>query len=287
MAFSFHTRLLPSRARLRSLLLLLLLGLAASVRASAQEGATSDSLRHAQDSIVTEAWRALELDSTKVDEYEKIIAIYKSRKRYAEELQLANTMLAAVPAAASSYLAVGDAQLDNGAPELAIAPLMKALIIEPAFVRVRTTLAEAYTMMRQFDSALFQLDTAIRLNPRFAQAHAQRATLLTQLGRDSLAVESYRTTAELLPDSFTPWLKLARALEHVEHNTEALETAEYAMSLNRDSPDALYLVGELNQKLGHREAAASAFENFMLRFPTERRALEAERIARELRGKEQ
>ena len=244
----------------------------------------ADSLRQAQDSIITVANAAIAHDSTLVDEYAKIIAIHKSRKHYETELTVAGLMQGRNPGSALANFIYGDAQLDNGAPEKAIEPLQHALTIEPIFVRARATLAEAYTMMKSYDSALAQLDTALRSNPRYAQAHVQRAALLTQLGRDSEAVESYRAASELLPDTFGPWLKLGRALIKIGNYDEAIDALTYAMSLNSASADALYLFAEANEKGGHTAEATHAYEQFMLHFPTDRRALDAERAARALGG---
>jgi tetratricopeptide (TPR) repeat protein len=245
----------------------------------------TDSLESSQDSILSASNAAIAGDSTRVDEYQKIAAVYKSRKRFAEELKIAQAMVAANPASAPAYFSLGDAQLDNSAPELALEPLGKALIIEPTFVRVRVVLAEAYSMMKAFDSALQQLDTAIAFNPRYAQAHMQKAALLTLLNRDSEAVECYRAAAELLPDSFSPWMKLARGLYKAGRFEDALDALQYATSLNAESSDAAYLLAETCERLGRIGEAVRAYESFMIRFPTDRRALEAERSARELSGK--
>lgn len=271
---------------IRSIFTLLSIAIASPM--FAQEGALSytpspaDSLRHAHDSIVAAANTAIMGDSSLIDEYQKIIAVFKHRKNYDLELTVAARMMAANPASALAYFAYGDAQLDNGAPELAIEPLGKALIVEPAFVRARVTLAEAYTMKQLYDTALMHLDTALFSNPRYAQAHLQRASVLTHLGRDNDAVESLRAAAELLPESFPHWMKLARALFQNGKYEEALDALKYALTLNDNSPDALYLYAETNEMLGNVEEAVRAFEDFMLRFPTDRRALEAERNARSL-----
>jgi tetratricopeptide (TPR) repeat protein len=243
-----------------------------------------DSLIRAQDSIIAAAGKAIATDSTKIDEYEKIIGIYKARKRFSDELSLADRMRQRNPSASVAHFLYADAQLDNGAPDSAIGSLRKALIIQPTFVRARVTLAEAYTMLKAYDSALGQLDTAIAFNPRYAQAQMQRASLLTLMGRDSEAVLNYQAASELLPDTFTPWLRLGRGLIKIANYGDAIDALKYAMSLNPDSPDALYLYAEANARGGNREEAVKSYERFMIRFPTDKRALDAERAAREMGG---
>jgi|GEM_PF-2094732 len=279
-----HLTTWRTRSALAALALPCLLIALATPSAHAQGYTVSpaDSLRQAQDSIIAAANRAIAGDSTLVDEYAKIIAIHKSRKHYEKTLDIATRMQMRNPGSALANFAQGDAELDNGIPDRAIAPLWRALTIDPTFVRARVTLAEAYTMLKSYDTALAHLDTALGYNPRYAQAHVQRATLLTQMGRDSEAVESYRSASELLPDTFGPWLKLGRALVKVGIYDEAIEALTYAMSLNNASADALYLLAEAHEKAGHAAEAASSYERFMLRFPTDRRALDAERAARAL-----
>lgn len=243
-----------------------------------------DSLDHVQDSVIAAANTTIAHDSTKVEEYQKILAIYKARKRFVDELDLATQMAVANPTSALAFFAVGDAHLDNGTADSAVVAFATALKIDPAFVRVRVTLAEAYTMLQSLDTALMYLNSAVQLNPRYAQAHVQRALLLSKMGRDSDAIESYRAAADLLPDSFQSWMRLARAQMKISQYEEAIVTAQYAMSLNPQSSDPVYLLGEAYLKLNRNSQAAETFEAFMLRFPTDRRALEAERIARELKG---
>ena len=279
-------RVAAAIARRLALWSLLLTCWRAATEARAQQPyrPTIDSLSRAQDSIIDASLEVIMRDSTSIEEYQKIIAIYKSRKRFSEELALATQMASANPASSAAAFAVGDAQLDNGAPDLAIPLLNKALLLEPTFVRARVALAEAYTMLRATDTALAHLDTAVAMNPRYAQAQIQRGILQAQLGHDSAAAESYRAAAELLPDSYGAWMRLARGLMKINAYDDAIQAVEYVMTLDSESSDALYIFAEAHLKLGHREQAAQSFEQFMLRYPTDRRALEAERIARELNG---
>lgn len=269
-----------------SLLFLFLLAGAPSPVA-AQNGAprnAADSLRRTQDSILATANKAIRGDSTLLDEYQKIIGVLKARRHYDAELTLAEKMIAANPGSALAYFTYGDAQLDNALPDRAIGTLMKALVVEPRFVRARVTLAEAYMMMKSYDTALAELDTAIAHNPRYAQAHVQRAAVLAQLGRETEAIENYRAVSELLPDSYAHWLKLGRLLLDAGQPEEAIEALEYASVLNPESSDAHYFHAEALARSGRREEAIQAYNAFWMRFPRDRRALDAERAARELSG---
>ncbi len=267
------------------LFLLMLLGTPSPV--AAQNGVprtAADSLRRTQDSVLAAANQAIRGDSTLLDEYQKIIGVLKARRHYDAELTLAEKMIAANPGSALAYFTYGDAQLDNAMPDRAIGTLLKALVVEPRFVRARVTLAEAYMMMKSYDTALAELDTAISHNPRYAQAHVQRASVLAQLGRETEAIENYRAVSELLPDSYAHWLKLGRLLLDAGQPDEATEALEYAVVLNAESSDAHYFHAQALARSGRKDEAIQAYNAFWMRFPRDRRALDAERAARELGG---
>lgn len=242
-----------------------------------------DSIERIQDSIISAATDAITRDSTTIDPYVQIVEVYRSRKRYTQELQVAQRLIRINPYNALANFTFADALLDNGLPDSAIYHLRRAIVMEPDFVRARTTLADAFAMKKAYDSAIWNLDTAILLNPRYAQAHWQRGGILTTLGRDSEAVYNYQAAADLSPESYTIWITLARTLLKVHENERAADVLAYIRQIRPESPDATYLYAETSMKIGQVDEAVRAFEDFVLRFPTDRRALDAERLARRLR----
>lgn len=291
---------MPSRVQLLSLLLLLCV----CAPLAAQDGADSlrtgrdtsaqgttktprtrrnDSLMRAQDSILLAANTRLASDSLSMESYLQIAAIYKERKQYRSELAIAERMVAVNPYSATANFIYGDALLDNESPYQAIPPLQRTLQMEPGFVRARTTMADAYAMRRSFDTALAHLDTAIRTNPRYAQAFLQRAELLAELGRDSAAMEDYQAAGELAPEDTTVWLHLVRIQVKTYRHAEALPVLEYLLSRDTTA-EILYTFADAAEHAGETAQAVTAYERFMLRFPRDRRALEAERALLRLRG---
>lgn len=241
-----------------------------------------DSIEMVQDSILSAAYATLANDSTLVDPYIRIAGIHKARKKWTMELKIAEQLIRINPYNADANFTYADALLDNDHPDSAIVHLRRALRMEPEFVRARATLADAFTMKKMYDSALWHLDTALALNPRYAQAHWQRGSILAGLGRDSEAVASYQAAAELTPDSYSIWMTLSRLLLKVQEPERAADALAYVKQLDPDSADAAYLFADTSMKLGRTEVAKQAFEDFMLRFPRDRRALDAERMARRL-----
>jgi tetratricopeptide (TPR) repeat protein len=265
----------------------------ASAQSEAPRGAmtpgdarSQDSTRAAQDSILSAAEAIVASDSTAVDEFERIATIYKERKRFAIQLQIAARMAQANPTSALAHLVHGDALLDNDQPEQAALELKAALALEYNYVRARVMLAETYEILGQPDSALAHLDTALRHNPRHAQAHMQMAKLLLRRGRTAEAVEHYRAACELLPDapsSYGPWMKYAGALIANYAYSDAVDALRYCMRLQPAAADPYLLYAEALEKGGSIDKAIAAYNDFARRFPTDDRALDAERAALRLR----
>jgi tetratricopeptide (TPR) repeat protein len=244
-----------------------------------------DSVERARDSALNVAFLAITRDSTLVADFQKIADIYKSQNRHDLQLQIARRMVAANPSSALSYLTLGDALFDNDAPDSAIIPFKRAILIQPNFVRAQALLSEAYTALKFYDSAMIFIDSAVANNPRYAQARLQRAWLLAKLGRDSAAAEDYRVASELLPTQYDIWYKFGQALIKIGNFPEAADALSYAFSLDSTAADALFAYAEASASAGRSGTAKEAYEKFMLRFPTNRQALEAERRARALGGR--
>ncbi len=246
------------------------------------EYSTLDSSYTAEDSTVAALHYALNADSSLLDTWRSLLDIMKRRGEFEQELQLATLMAEANPTEPRALYALGDAQLDNGMVVEGIASLRKAITLEPRYVRALTTIAEAYDMAFIHDTALVFLDSAVRCNPRNAQAHFQRAELLIRMGRRLEAIESYRAWANLQPFAAEPWVKLGEAQCVVGDYTAAISTLEYALSLKEDSPNALFQMAVAKQGIGETVEAMTAFRDFFYRFPKHERAMEAEERARAL-----
>jgi|GEM_PF-5178357 len=251
--------------------------------APTQRTRRSDSLMRVQDSLLLAANTTLARDSMSMESYQQIAAIYKERRQYRSALTIAERMVAVNPYSALANYIYGDILLDNELPDRAIPVLQRALMMEPRFVRARTTLADAYAMRRLFDTALAHLDTAIRTNPRYAQSYLQRAELLSELGRDSAAMEDYQSAGELAPEDTTIWLQLVRLQVKTYRHAEALPVIHYLLSRDTTA-EVLLLLADAAEHTGETAEAITAYERFILLFPRHRRALEAERILLRLRG---
>ncbi|MCE2504419.1 MAG: tetratricopeptide repeat protein [Chlorobi bacterium] len=241
------------------------------------------------DSIYTvddRAWDSLryavDKDSANLQAWLELIHLCKKRSDFDNELLFATLAVRHTPDSARALYSLADACLNNGLVEDALVPLRTALTIEPRYVKALTVLAEAYDMLYQHDSAVMYLDSAIICNPRNVQAHFQKAELLYRIGQRVESIESYREWAVLQPYKAEPWIKLGEVQCLIGDYEDALESLNYAFSLAPDVPEVLFLVATAKQGLGKRDEARDAFRDFFFRFPTHKRALEAEELARAL-----
>ncbi len=238
----------------------------------------------AQDSAIAAAWGAIATDPTLVPEYQKIIAVYKSRKLPEQEHTVATAMMAANAGNPIAWYTYADVMLDNSEPDTAIFWLQRALIAEPQFVRAHTLIAEAWGMIDSTSQALAHLDTAIALNPRFAQARLQRANLLSKLRQYGQAAEDLESLVDLIPEDAGNWMRLGNTHAKAGNHAAAAEAFRTAVAMHPAMPDPLFRFAEESVAAGNSEEGMHAYEKFMLTFPTDSRALEAERRARAMGG---
>lgn len=238
----------------------------------------------AQDSAIAAAWGAIATDPTLIPEYQKIIAVYKSRKLPEQEYKVATAMMAANAGNPIAWYAYADVMLDNSEPDTAIFWLQRALIAEPHFVRAHTLLSEAWGMIDSTSQALAHLDTAIALNPRFAQARLQRANLLSKLRQYGQAAEDLESLVDLIPEDAGNWMRLGNTHAKAGNHAAAAEAFRTAVAMHPAMPDPLFRFAEESVAAGNSEEGMHAYEKFMLTFPTDSRALEAERRARAMGG---
>jgi tetratricopeptide (TPR) repeat protein len=241
-----------------------------------------DSTFSARDSAIDALHKRIATDSSDRDAWFDLIGRMKDAGRFGDELQYALLMRRNCPDSAHTLFVLADAQLDNGYVYEAIDVLGQALALHPQYVRALTMMAESYDLISVADTALIFLDSAIACNPRFVQAHFQRAELLNKIGRPIDAIESYRTWANLQPFVAEPWIKLGSMLCHVNRYDEAVETLNYALELKPDSPKALFQLAMAKQGLGLHTEAREAFKDIFFRFPSDEIAQKAEARARAL-----
>ena len=123
-----------------------------------------------------------------------------------------------------------DSILDNR--EKALAPALRAVVLDAEDAGAHCTLGRAYYMRREYDAAFRELKTALELNPSLALAHYGLGATLVFSGRAEESIP-YLTTAIRLsphdPNMGSFLVRLADAAYFLKRYEEAAEWARRAL----------------------------------------------------------
>jgi tetratricopeptide (TPR) repeat protein len=86
----------------------------------------------------------------------------------------------------------------------------RAIEIAPSYPDLRCRFGQVLLAKDELDAALEQLDEAVRLNPRYAEAHAQRGIALRRLRKPAEAKEAFKKALEFDPKHLIAGLELGR-----------------------------------------------------------------------------
>jgi adenylate cyclase len=176
--------------------------------------------------------------------------------------------------------------------ELARQMFKRASALDPAFAQPRAGLADADMNLLQWllvpkdaqpalrAEALAASEAALRLDPELAEAHVSRANVLSLLGRNAEADESFRRATVLGPGLRDAWYYYARFLFSLQRYSDAADAYEEAARRNPDDYDALVLLampyermGDLAKARAARQRALEAADRILRKGPDDVRAL--------------
>jgi tetratricopeptide (TPR) repeat protein len=117
---------------------------------------------------------------------------------------------------------------------------------------------------RDARKAANELESAIKIDPDFAEAHNDLGVIYARLGRNPEAAEELRRTIELVPEESLPYSNLAWVLFEMGLRAEAETNVRRAIQLSPDNAPAHLLMGRLlverpdtfAEGLGHLQYAA-------------------------------
>jgi tetratricopeptide (TPR) repeat protein len=118
---------------------------------------------------------------------------------------------------------------------------------------------DAYMEQKKFAEAAVQYRNAVRLDPRFGEAHKKLAFAFASNG-DGAAYKEFIAAADLLPQDVEAQLNAAKALLAARQYDEAKTRAQDALQVNPRSPDALILRATALAGLNELEDALSEVE---------------------------
>ncbi|MBM4307947.1 MAG: tetratricopeptide repeat protein [Deltaproteobacteria bacterium] len=155
---------------------------------------------------------------------------------------------------------LGDAYLNIGNPESAIAPLVEATRKDPGFLLAHYNLSLAFTRMKKYEEGVKAAIAALRPDPEMKE---QRTNLglgamnnlgfcLANLGRYEEALECFRRNIKLLNSAY---FNMGLTLFKMKRYKEALGNFNKALDIKPDDPEYLDMVGQTYMELGRYKLA--------------------------------
>jgi adenylate cyclase len=146
------------------------------------------------------AERAIALDDSLANGHSLLAQIYLWRKEHDRAIARADRAVALAPNDADGYETLAEVLAWAGRPEDSLRVIRQAMRLNPHYPFFYLwTLGHASYMTRQTDAAVDAFRRIVQENPNFLPAHAYRAALFAEMGRDEEARAAWRQTQQLSP----------------------------------------------------------------------------------------
>lgn len=177
-----------------------------------------------------------------------MVLTWKTNVMFQDPLKVWQNVIAVSPTHARGYASVGMAYLSLGRYEEAETNLLKALTMGEMELQPLNNLGIIYAKQKQYDKALDLFDNIIQNKPDYVQAYINLANIYSEMGDNTLAIETYRKGYRYNPNNFELLLNLGQQLAFagIENKTqlhEALELLDMAQKINDKHPVVYYSKG--------------------------------------------
>ena len=142
--------------------------------------------------------------------------------------------------AAAAHMNLGIALADSFDLPGALDELNQAVLQDPANASARFTRARLFVDLRQYERAQLDLETAVRLEPRFKRAYVLLAVVARDRQRPEAAVEFLKKVAALDSSDADAYAMLGEMLQKTGNTTDAVIAWKRAVALNPGQQGSLY-----------------------------------------------
>lgn len=141
--------------------------------------------------------------------------------------------------------------------------------MSPDMPEAHWVLGFVHTQRRQHDEAVRHLESALRLNPSYADDYALKGGIYTYVGRPAEGIPLLRTALRLNPDAGSLYfLLLGRAYYFLGDNEQARVNLEHALLRNSENLEARIYLAAAHSLAGERDAAAWQVNEIRILEPT-------------------
>jgi tetratricopeptide (TPR) repeat protein len=178
--------------------------------------------------------------------------------------------LAKNPRSWGGHIGLGNACIQKGQVDDAVAHYLKALQITPSSAEAHTNLGVALLQRGEVDDAVAQCQKALAINPNFAQALTNLGVVLFQKGQVDDAVAQYQKALEINLNSAVAHYNLGNALfrkgqldDAVAHYQKALQIDPNYLQAYYNLGNALLQKGQVDDAVAHYQKALQIYPNFV------------------------
>ncbi len=183
---------------------------------------------------------------------------FRQSATYHDVFVLYETTLARNPACWMAHNNLGNALVDAGRADEAIAHFEAALKLRPDFAPGESNLGDQLTRIGRAAEAIPHLERAIQLQPNYAEAHNNLGVALIATGRAAEAIAEFRAALRFNPDYAVAHFNLGLALSTGGNVAEGLPQFREALRLKPDYAEAqmnwgigLVMTNRLDEALPH------------------------------------
>jgi len=133
---------------------------------------------------------------------------------------------------------LGNALLEKGQVDEAIAELQKALEINPNYAGAHSNLGNALLHEKREDEAIIECQKALEIDPNIAQADYNLGNALFQKGQADEAMAHYQKALEINPDYFQASYNLGTVLYQKGQVDEAIAQFQKVLEINPGDAEA-------------------------------------------------
>lgn len=142
----------------------------------------------------------------------------------------------------------------------AIACYDSALEINPRFAEAWMNKGVALGGLGKYQEAIACYDSAIEINPRYAMAWSNKGVALGRLGKYQEAIACHDRALEINPRNAEAWLNKGAALGGLGKHQEAIVCYDEAFVINPMDAEAWYNRGAALRSLGKQQEAIACFD---------------------------